>query len=62
MNGRGKPDFSALLSGTRVSGQEGFGMGLFIAREIVRRHDGFVKVKTKKSGLIVSIILPKAGT
>lgn len=54
--------FQLYYRGTRVSGQEGFGMGVFIAREIVRRHDGFVKVKRKNPGLIVSIILPKAGT
>lgn len=37
-------------------------MGLFITREIVQKHDGFMKVKRKDSGLIMSIILPKAGT
>lgn len=54
--------FQLYYRGNRVSNQEGYGMGLFIVREIVKKHDGFVRVKRKKQGLIMSIFLPKAGT
>lgn len=52
--------FQLYYRGKNVSGQEGYGMGLFITREIVLKHDGFIKVKRKKKGLIFSIILPRA--
>ena len=54
--------FQIYYRGSNISNQEGYGMGLFIAREIVQKHDGFMKVKRKDSGLIMSIVLPKAGT
>ena len=54
--------FQLYYRGKNVSNEEGYGMGLFITREIVQKHDGFMKVKRKESGLIMSIILPKAGT
>ena len=54
--------FQLYYRGSNISNQEGYGMGLFIAREIVQKHDGFMKVKRKDSGLIMSIVLPKAGT
>ena len=54
--------FQLYYRGTNISNQEGYGMGLFIAREIVQKHDGFIKVKRKNSGLTMSIVLPKAGT
>ena len=54
--------FQLYYRGKNISNEEGYGMGLFITREIVQKHDGFMKVKRKDSGLIMSIILPKAGT
>lgn len=54
--------FQLYYRGKNVSNEEGYGMGLFITREIVQKHDGFMRVKRKDSGLIMSIILPKAGT
>lgn len=54
--------FQLYYRGSNISNQEGYGMGLFIAREIVQKHDGFMKVKRKDSGLKMSIVLPKAGT
>lgn len=54
--------FQLYYRGKNVSNEEGYGMRLFITREIVQKHDGFMKVKRKDSGLIMSIILPKAGT
>ena len=54
--------FQLYYRGKNISNEEGYGMGLFITREIVQKHDGFMKVKRKDPGLIMSIILPKAGT
>ncbi|MDO4322886.1 MAG: HAMP domain-containing sensor histidine kinase [Lachnospiraceae bacterium] len=54
--------FQLYYRGSNISNQEGYGMGLFIAREIVQKHDGFMKVRRKDAGLIMSIVLPKAGT
>ena len=54
--------FQLYYRGKNISNEEGYGMRLFITREIVQKHDGFMKVKRKDSGLIMSIILPKAGT
>lgn len=36
----------------------GYGMGLYITREIVKKHDGFLRVRRKEKGLKVSIFLP----
>ena len=54
--------FQLYYRGKNISNEEGYGMGLFITREIVQKHDGFMKVKRKDPGLIMSIILSKAGT
>jgi len=51
--------FQIYYRGNNVSTQEGYGMGLFITREIVKRHRGFMRVKRKKQGLAMSIFLPK---
>lgn len=50
--------FRRFFRGKNVAGQEGFGIGLFIAREIVKKHDGFMKVQKMKQGTTVSIYLP----
>lgn len=54
--------FQLYYRGENTYEQEGFGMGLYITREIVKKHDGFMRVKRKKQGLLMSIFLPKAGT
>ena len=41
-----------------VSGEPGFGLGLYISREIVTLHGGFMKAKRKEQGLEVAIFLP----
>lgn len=53
--------FQIYYRGNRISDQNGYGMGLFITREIVKQHGGFLKAKRKKQGLAVSIFLPKYG-
>lgn len=54
--------FQLYYRGSNISGQEGYGMGLFITRQIVTAHDGFIRVKRKEKGLKVSVFLPKVGT
>lgn len=54
--------FQLYYRGKSISGQEGYGMGMFITRQIVLSHDGFIRVKRKEQGLSVSIYLPKSGT
>lgn len=54
--------FQLYYRGNNISGQEGYGMGLYITREIVQAHGGFMKVQRKNQGLKVSIFLPKVGT
>ena len=50
--------FQRFYRGSRVTGEPGFGLGLYISREIVRLHGGFMKAKRKEQGLEVSIFLP----
>ena len=50
--------FQRFYRGSRVIGEPGFGLGLYISREIVRLHGGFMKAKRKEQGLEVSIFLP----
>ena len=50
--------FQRFYRGKRVTVEEGFGIGLYLAREIISQHDGFMKVKRQKQGLKVSIFLP----
>lgn len=50
--------FRRFYRGSNVKDQEGFGMGLYITREIVKRHEGFLKVKREPDGTSFSIYLP----
>ena len=50
--------FQRFYRGSRVTGEPGFGLGLYISREIVRLHGGFMKAKRKQQGLEVAIFLP----
>lgn len=54
--------FQLYYRGSNISDQEGYGMGLFITREIIQKHGGYIKAKRKENGLIMSVVLPKAGT
>ena len=51
--------FGRFYRGKNVSGEKGFGLGLYLAREIVHQHGGFLKLKRRKPGLSVSIYLPE---
>lgn len=50
--------FQRFYRGKKVTTQEGFGLGLYLAREIVMHHDGFMKAKREEKGLRISIYLP----
>lgn len=54
--------FQLYYRGNNILGQEGYGMGMFITRQIITAHDGFMRVTRKEQGLKVSIFLPKVGT
>ena len=50
--------FRRFYRGKRVKNQEGFGIGLYLAREIVNRHGGFLTAKRMEPGLRMEISLP----
>ena len=50
--------FQRFYRGSNVAGVEGFGLGLFLTREIVLEHNGFVRIKRGKTGTTVEIYLP----
>lgn len=51
--------FGRFYRGKNVSGEKGFGLGLYLAREIVHQHGGFLRLKRQEPGLSVSIYLPE---
>ncbi len=51
--------FRRFYRGNRVTGSQGFGLGLYLAREIVMRHGGFMKLKRLEPGLSAGIWLPE---
>lgn len=50
--------FSRFYRGKNVGDAEGIGIGLYLAREIVSKQGGYIKVKSKKQGTVFSIFLP----
>lgn len=51
--------YQRFYRGKRVTTEEGFGVGLYLTREIINQHGGLIKVKREEPGLSVSIILNK---
>ena len=51
--------FRRFYRGNRASGSQGFGLGLYLAREIVMRHGGFMELKRLEPGLSAGIWLPE---
>ena len=51
--------FQLFYRGINASGIPGYGMGLYITREIIKKHDGFMRVKRKEHGMKISIFLSK---
>lgn len=51
--------FSRFYRGTKVHDKEGIGVGLFLARQIIEGHGGYIKVKSKEDqGSTFDICLP----
>ncbi len=50
--------FQRFYRGKKADGQPGFGLGLYLAREIVQMHGGFLKATRKQPGLEVAVFLP----
>ena len=51
--------FRRFYRGNRVTTQAGFGIGLYLAREIVSRHGGFLLAKRMEPGIQMEISIPK---
>ncbi len=51
--------FQKFYRGKRVSTQDGFGVGLYLARQIILAQGGFIRVKRQKKGLNVEIFFSK---
>lgn len=49
--------FRRFYRGKNLSGQEGFGLGLYITKEIVNAHNGFIKVRREEQGTSFFIFL-----
>lgn len=54
--------FQRFARGKNVTDQAGFGLGLYLTREIVNQHDGFVRVKRMEEGTLFEISLPTGDT
>ncbi len=65
-NGIGIPEqeqgkiFQRFYRGTNVTDKQGFGIGLYLAREVLRKQQGYMKIKSKLSkGTIVEVFLSR---
>lgn len=52
--------FQRFYRGRRTTSFEGFGIGLYLAREIILQHDGFMTIRRREPGVEVKICLPVA--
>ena len=52
--------FQRFYRGKGVTTQEGFGIGLYLSREIVNRHGGFLVAKRMHPGLMLELCFPSA--
>lgn len=51
--------FQRFYRGSRVGNQEGFGIGLYLAREIVSKHGGILTGKRENPGMEMRLSLPR---
>lgn len=52
--------FQRFYRGTNVTDQQGFGIGLFLAREVLRKQQGYIKVNSKlNKGTTVEVFLSR---
>lgn len=50
--------FKRFYRGKKITNQEGFGLGLYLTREIVLQHQGFMKASALEQGMKISVFLP----
>ena len=65
-NGIGIPEqeqgkvFQRFYRGTNVTDKQGFGIGLYLAREVLRKQQGYIKIKSKlNKGTTVEVFLSR---
>ncbi|MCB2344387.1 sensor histidine kinase [Clostridium estertheticum] len=51
--------FSRFYRGRNIGDAEGIGIGLYLSREIIMQHGGYIKVNSNNGGSKFSIFLPK---
>ena len=51
--------FQRFYRGSRVGNREGFGIGLYLAREIVLKHEGILIGKRETPGMEMRLLLPR---
>ncbi len=52
--------FQRFYRGTNVTDQQGFGIGLYLAREVLRKQQGYMKIKSKlNKGTTVEVFLSR---
>lgn len=51
--------FQRFYRGKNVTTQEGFGIGLYLAREIINLHSGFLVVRRMQPGVQLEVSLPR---
>lgn len=49
--------FKRFYRGENTSTEEGYGIGLYLTREILLKHDGFIKIKSENQGISMHIYL-----
>ena len=66
-NGIGIPEqeqgkvFHRFYRGTNVTDKQGFGIGLYLAREVLRKQQGYIKIKSKlNKGTTVEVFLSRS--
>lgn len=66
-NGIGIPEqeqgkvFQRFYRGTNVTDKQGFGIGLYLAREVLRKQQGYIKIKSKlNKGTTVEVFLTRS--
>ncbi|WP_369525265.1 ATP-binding protein [Clostridium estertheticum] len=50
--------FSRFYRGRNIKDAEGIGIGLYLSREIIMLHGGYIKVSSNKEGSKFSMFLP----
>lgn len=52
--------FQRFYRGTNVTDKQGFGIGLYLAREVLRKQQGYIRIKSElKKGTVVEVFLSR---